>query len=121
MMKTRNWTREEASEYLHHDDLLTVVANGLDLLIPSGGAFIKTSARSCKDIALHIGLKDSYRKLVTKEIKSCGNGIDEMRLRILFMEAARQVLKMTSAKDFLVACAMSDRVLGGIIPVPRET
>jgi len=120
-MKVRNWTRDGISEFVHHDELLMATADELNVLVPSGGAFIKTSARSCKDIALHIGLKDSYRKLVTKEIKSCGNGIDEMRLRILFMEAARQVLKMTSAKDFLVACAMSDRVLGVIIPVPRET
>ena len=120
MMKTRNWTRERISEYLHHDELLMVAANELDKLIPSGGVFIKTSARSCKDIALHIGLKDSYRKLLSDEIKSCGNQIDEMRLRILFMEAARQVLRVTSAKDFLIACAMSDRVLGVTIPVPGD-
>jgi hypothetical protein len=96
-------------------------ADELEVLIPSGGAFIKTSARSCKDIALHIGLKDCYRILLSQEINSCGNQIDEMRLRILFMEAARQVLRVTSAKDFLVACAMSDRVVGVIIPVQRDT
>jgi len=121
MMKVRNWTREGISEYVQHDELLMATAHELDVLIPSGGAFIKTSARSCKDIALHIGLKDCYRILLSQEINSCGNQIDEMRLRILFMEAARQVLRVTSAKDFLVACAMSDRVVGVIIPVQRDT
>ena len=112
MMKTEKWTRETISEYVHHSDHLSATGNELDALIPSGGAFLKTSARSCKDTALQIGLKDCYRQILSQEIESSAQEIDEMRSRILFMEAARQVLRFTSATDFLVACAMSDRVCG---------
>lgn len=112
MRKTKGWTRDEIWDHLDQDDLLMATINELDALIPTGGSFMKTSARSCKDIALWIGLKDCYRKLLSQEIEFCGNQIDEMRLRILFMEAARHVLRFTSAKDFLVACTMSDRALG---------
>lgn len=111
MRKAKGWTRDEIWDHLDRDDLLATI-NELDALIPTGGAFMKTSARSCKDIALQIGLKDCYRKLLSQEIESSGNQIDEMRLRILFMEAARHVLRFTSAKDFLAACTMSDRALG---------
>lgn len=99
---------QEIAARIQQNPILAMVAADLQCLIPTGGAFMKTSARSCKDIALQIGLADRYRKLLTAEIALSGIRIDEMKLRSLFMEAGRQVLRFTNANDFLVACILSE-------------
>jgi hypothetical protein len=105
-------TREEISSRIKaNEDLLQTCAE-LQSLIHPEGSFIKTSARSCKDVALQIGLLDRYRELVSTEITNSGNAINEMRLRSLFMEAGRQVLRFKDAHDFLVSCVLSERISG---------
>jgi hypothetical protein len=95
------------------DESLTYACHALQLLLPKEGAFVKTSARSCKDVALGIGLEDHYRTLLRREIAQTGtHRLDEMRLRGLFMEAGRQVLKFSRADDVLCAFIQSNRVCG---------
>lgn len=91
------------------------VVGELQGLIQEGGSFMKTSARSCKDVAVKICLKERYHSLLTAEVKTTGQKIDDMRLRSLFMEAGRQVLKFHDSLDFLAACVMSHRIHG--VPV----
>jgi hypothetical protein len=109
---TQHLTKQEILFRIQDDHILSNTAAELQSIISPGGSFIKTSARSCKDIALQIGLPDRYRQLLLEEIATSGIEIEEMRLRSLFMEAGRQVLRFTSAQDFLVACVMSERVAG---------
>ena len=110
--KAQNLTKQEILYRIQQNQSLSEPTIELQRRIAPEGSFIKTSARSCKDIALDIGLADRYRKLLEKEIASSGKEVDDMRLRSLFMEAGRQVLRFTDAKDFLVACVMSERVSG---------
>jgi hypothetical protein len=107
-------TRDEISSRIKADEDLVKTCVELQSLIHPEGSFIKTSARSCKDVALQIGLRERYRELVSTEITNSGNAIDEMRLRSLFMEAGRQVLRFQDAHDFLVSCVLSDRISGVI-------
>lgn len=109
---THHLTKQEISSRIQNDPILLKIATELQCLIPTEGSFIKTSARSCKDIALQIGLTDRYRELLLREIISSGKDIEEMRLRSLFMEAGRQALRFADAQDFLVACILSERVTG---------
>ncbi len=109
---TQHMTNTEISSKVQQSTVLSESAGELQRLIDPEGSFIKTSARSCKDIALQIGLTQQYRELLQNEIASSGKGIDEMRLRSLFMEAGRRVLRFINAQDFLVACVMSERVSG---------
>lgn len=109
---TRHLTKQEILSRIHDDHILSNTAAELQRIISPGGSFIKMSARSCKDIALQIGLPDRYRELLIEEIATSGIKIEEMRLRSLFMEAGRQVLRFTNAQDFLVACVLSERVAG---------
>jgi hypothetical protein len=97
---------------IQKNKLLTTAALEIQSLMAPGGSFMKTSARSCKDIALEIGLLDRYRELLGTEIGDHGQRIDEMRLRSLFMEAGRLVLRFTDAHEFLVACVLSERICG---------
>jgi hypothetical protein len=107
-----NLTKGEISSHIKSDQDLSKTCMELQSFISPDGSFIKTSARSCKDIALEIGLMDRYRDLVSAEITNSGSSINEMRLRSLFMEAGRQVLRFKDAHDFLVACVLSNRVSG---------
>jgi hypothetical protein len=113
-------TLEEISSRIKADDDLLKTCAELQRLIHPEGSFIKTSARSCKDVALQIGLMDRYRELVSAEITKSGSAIDEMRLRSLFMEAGRQVLRFKDAHDFLVSCVLSERI-SGVISIPNFT
>lgn len=107
-----NLTKGEISSHIKSNEDLCKTCIELQRLISPEGSFIKTSARSCKDIALQIGLMDRYRDLLSVEITNSGSSINEMRLRSLFMEAGRQVLRFKDAHDFLVACVLSNRVSG---------
>lgn len=108
----QRFTKEEIISRIQENPVLSEAVAELQRLIPEEGSFIKTSARSCKDVAVQIGLTQRYRELLENEITSSGKEIDEMKLRSLFMEAGRRVLRFTNAKDFLVACVMSERVSG---------
>jgi hypothetical protein len=120
-IKTRGLTKQDVPSLLDNDAILTRTAKDLDLLIPVEGAFIKTSARSCKDIALQIGLKNIYQQNLVSAIDSSGGKeFEEMTLRSIFMEAARDVLRFIEGKDFLVACALSNRVSGVLSFIYQE-
>lgn len=105
-------TKHEIRQRIKCNPVLAKAATELQSLIPLEGAFLKTSARSCKDVALEIGLDEQYRKLLESEIAMKGKQIEEMRLRTLFMEAGRLVLRFHNALDFLIACVLSNRVWG---------
>jgi hypothetical protein len=62
-LKTTPLQRQEIASCVQQNPILAHTAEELQRLIPQGGAFIKTSARSCKDIALQIGLADRYQEL----------------------------------------------------------
>lgn len=108
--------KEDIQRRLLEEDKIAVVAEELQAIIQEGGSFMKTSARSCKDISLETGLKEGYHELLAAEVKAMGLKVNEMRLRSLFMEAGRQVLKFPTSLDFLAACVMSRRVHGVILP-----
>jgi hypothetical protein len=109
---SHQYTKDEISCRIQRDSALSATAAELQRLIAPEGSFIKTSARSCKDVAPQIGLTERYRELLLNEITVTGKEINEMRLRSLFMEAGRHVLRFTSALDFLVACVLSERMSG---------
>jgi hypothetical protein len=105
-------TKKSILSNVKKDIVLSTTASQIQRLMAPEGSFMKTSARSCKDIALEIGLLDQYRALLLNEMTAHGKQVDDMRLRSLFMEAGRQVLCFTTAQDFLVACILSERVCG---------
>lgn len=109
-----------AKESLHtiikENEILRTMTAELQKLIAPEGSFLKTSARSSKDVALEIGLLDYYRQLLLIEISNHGTKIEEMRLRTLFMDAGRQVLCFTTAESFLISCILSNRICGVSIP-----
>ena len=109
---TQHFSKAEIISRIQENAVLSEAASELQRLIPVEGSFIKTSARSCKDVAVQMGLTLRYRELLENEIALSGKEIDEMKLRSLFMEAGRRVLRFINAKDFLVACVMSERVSG---------
>lgn len=111
-LTTEYRTRDAILADIGDDIVLSTVASELQILMDPEGCFMKTSARSCKDIALEIGLLDRYWKLLLNEITNHGKQIEDMRLRSLFMEAGRQVLRFKNAEDFLVACILSERICG---------
>jgi hypothetical protein len=108
--------REDVKCRLLEEDEIARVADELQALIQEDGSFLKTSARSCKDVSLQIGLKERYHELLAAAVEVYGTKIDDMKLRSLFLEAGRQVLKFTNSLDFLVACVMSHRV-HGVLPL----
>lgn len=110
-------TKESLHTIVRENIILSTAAAELQKFIPPEGSFLKTSARSCKDVALEIGLLEHYKTLLANEIISTGNYIDDMRLRTLFMESARQVLRFTTAESFLISCILSERICG-VPPYP---
>ena len=111
-LATEPLTKESIFSNVQKDIVLSTTASEIQRLMAPEGSFMKTSARSCKDIALEIGLLDHYKELLLNEITDHGKQVDDMRLRSLFMEAGRQVLRFTTAQDFLVACILSERICG---------
>ena len=110
--KSGHLPQEDISGRLLQDPEIAMVVEELQELIQEGGSFMKTSARSCKDVSLEIGLKERYREVLATEVKACGTKLNDMKLRSLFMEAGRKVLKFNKSLDFVVACVMSRRVHG---------
>ena len=98
--------------------IFQTMAAELQKLIAPKGSFIKTSARSSKDVALETGLLNYYRGLLLDEISRHGIKINEMKLRTLFMHSGRQVLRFITAESFLIACILSNRICGVCLPVP---
>jgi len=106
-------TKDDILSRIQGDPVLSEAMADIQHLISPEGSFMKTSARSCKDIALDIGLAERYRVLLQEKMEtSQTNLLDEMVLRSIFMEAGRQVLRFTNAKDFLFACVLSERISG---------
>jgi hypothetical protein len=116
-MEREGLSTDEIRARISTDKILSEAADQLQELIHVNGSFIKTSARSCKDIALQIGLMDRYGELLADEVSRNGREIDDMLLRALFMEAGRQVLRFKEATAFLVACVLSNRVTGVHCPL----
>src|SRR5579859_6440423 len=63
-MEREGFSTDEIRARISTDKILSEAADQLQELIHVNGSFIKTSARSCKDIALQIGLMDRYGELL---------------------------------------------------------
>src|SRR5579859_219059 len=113
--------KESLHTIVRENKILQTMAAELQKSIAPDGSFIKTSARSSKDVALETGLLDYYRHLLLQEISSHGIKIKEMKLRTLFMESGRQVLRFMTAESFLISCILSNRICGVslLLPLPR--